>query len=353
MDISKLNYQRISQNARLGIINEFFPEIITDVDDINALEEIDWQEFSCHARALCLYSALLITKLHETEPEKFDAYFDERITDAKKSLVLKPKYASLSSEELDAKINEITMRDIRNCFAHGAFGISFSHNYGRLFFVLYPTKSEIVSGAPIVISADKVAKQIKEYVGKNSVLYSAIVNSPIKIGNVLDKSLKEMMLPIQMLKLYEHYTDKFKMPKEKTLYSKDIYTYIEYVLLSAKITYEQDEYYNLFGRDSSVFETISLIRNSLAHDTAKYENMAKDLSFKDKHTQTTESIESATAKLLILDSQKQVFENVIKNGNDIDADDAAAIKQAFVKVYDFLFSGENTFEEIIENAPTE
>ena len=347
IDISRIKSERILHDTKLGIIEDFYETEDPDIDTQIALDNIDYSIFPYLARALCLYSALLVTKLHETNAKEFNPYYTERKTDAVASLSALPKYAGLSVNELSAKADEIVMREIRNCFAHGNFEISYSKGTDKLFFVLRPApRSEIVSTAPIVISAKDVTRALKSHISVNAIKYKYMLESFLShIENRLDKSLKELMLPVQMLKLADYYEDSFKTPKSETLCTEKVYSYLQYVLLSTMITYEQDEYYEIYGRDDKIFKVISLIRNSLAHDNTNYTEMATKMEYKDKTTTLTEDIGVSCSKMLIIESQKEALKHIISK-NEHSPEAIAGLKEDMQKIFDMFFESGYSFEEM-------
>lgn len=348
IDISKLKVKRIAENTQLGIIDDFFSFDEYDIDIEEQLDAINYEEFPYNARAFCLYAALLMTKQHETSPELFDAHYTERKQEVIACLLQKPKYAHYTAEQLDAKAEEIIMKEIRNCFAHGNFGISFIKGTKKLFFVLTPDKFETVSNNPIVVSAENVSRILHTFVADNSFRYERSLNYVLnRLDLKLDDALKELMLPLQMLKIADYYEDNCKVRKSDVLYSDKIYTYLQYVLLSTKITYEQDDYYRTFGPDSDVFRTICLVRNALSHDGMNYENMAKELSFTDRNRNEKYNLPIMASKLLIFDNQKRVLKKNMQEP-DMTPEMIEKMKESFEHVNDILFNSNIPFEDIVK-----
>ena len=347
MDLSNLKSQRISPDTRLGIIDDFFDSVEYDVDEVQTLEDLDLNAFPYHARALCIYGTLLITKLHETAAEYFEPYYYEREKDAKAQLAQKSEFANLTERELEAKIREITMRDIRNCFSHGKFEISYTLGTNKLYFVLQPNQSKIVSNHPIVIPASAITRVIRTTLASNAYRYNEIGDlSKFLNSETLDCALKDIILPVQLMSFADYYLDKFKYPKNQRPYANQLYQMTQYVLLSSKICYDEDDYYKIFGRQSKIFETISLIRNSLAHDNTKYTDNATKMFYKDKDRNRSESLAESTAKLLIMDSQKEVLTYIMEN--EAHSEEAIEdLKDKLLEIFDFFFfNKDHTFEEL-------
>ena len=79
------------------------------------------------------------------------------------------------------------------------------------------------------------------------------------------EQVKNFLLMSDMLRFSENYLNtklkhykKFK-PAEKS------YTVDYYALLISQLTYEQNDYYNLFNEDSNVFKQIAYMRNVMVH----------------------------------------------------------------------------------------
>ena len=115
-------------------------------------------------------------------------------------------------------------------------------------------------------------------------------------------------------------------------------------MLASKITYEQNDYYNLFGRNSNIFNAISFIRNSIAHDNFEFIDNAHKVNYSDKDRTLSETIGESAVKLLVVDSQKQILCNLKSQHSN---ESIASLAEKFTEIFDFFFGGKYKLEDIV------
>lgn len=331
MDITKLCPVRISPSAKDKIIKEFFPSVTLDeFEDPN----ITTRESNIHAGALALYSATLITKVYETNANDIERESSAREAELSQLIKANPKYAHYSDEEVSNKVKELIIKDIRNCFAHGNFEISYDIHTKKLYYVLQSKRKDFVSDKPIVISKNALLKVNKKFIEPLGRSLSKLSPSELssRACTHLNMDLKRLIIPVEMLKLAEHFLNL------KTLnnMNQSKYALIHYVLLASKITYEQNDYYEMFGKDSNIFQAISHIRNSIAHDGFSFINGISTIQHQDRANLTTDSIEKNVSILYIADIQKSLINSVKKNNHSEHAinDLKEELKKIFTTISD-------------------
>lgn len=291
MTINFLNSVNISPKARTKILSDFFstptPSFVEETETRDSLQP--------HSGALCLYSATLISKIHETNPEAIQVESNERELALQSQIQQSSKFSHLTDEKARSKAHEMILKDIRNSFAHGNFTIAFINN--DLYFVLQPKRKDFVVNTPIIISSCALKGAIIEKMSESSasILFSNESEIKTKINNNLSSLLKGLMLPSQLLKIADYYLENSQSSPIRIDSKRKLL--IEYTLLVTQITYEQDDYYNIFGKDSSVFDKVSLIRNSIAHDNFLFGSQAKNISHTDRNRNSSESISKGVTYL--------------------------------------------------------
>ena len=348
MDINRLNPVPISPSAREKVILDFFPTLSTEGDLYTYDKEITNRELPLHAGALCLYATTLITKLHETSPQALEPYYEERFESYKKLIKSSPKHANLTNEQVETFAQNLINRDIRNCFAHGNFEISYDIYTKKLNYVLTPKRKDFITPEPIVISKQSLLKANQNFIYELGRKYSCYNEQMLQfeVDHNLSKSLKSFMLPIQMLKLSEYYLANKQPNKNTVLFDEKLYHLIQYSLLASKMTYDQNDYYNIFGLDSNVFSAIALIRNSLAHDNYEFVDIAQKIRYNDEDKTLEESVGESASKLLIVDSQKEILKNLIKQNRSQASIDN--LTEKFKEMFDFFFGGKYDFKDIVD-----
>lgn len=329
--------QRIEKGTEEMIIADFWPFEMED-DLVEKVKSFKTKDYFLNATALCLYANLLHTGYFEEndkdeEGKRFvkelKPKYSKRKIDAIKSLRTKKDYANLSKEEFEKKIEEITMRDLRNCFSHGNFEIRAKNSIFEAEFVLNPNQSSIVSDGKIVISFENVFNAIAKLLSEraqeylNTDIFKTIAKS-IKNGDkdalkVEDfkkmfeqntgKMLQDVIMPTTLQEMTRYFSGQeynpsiFNNKKMEAIYLRNI-------LLATMFTYNQNEYYNIFGKDSEVFKAVSLIRNSLAHNNTEFtgdgtrQKLKND--YKNKVTEIEDDLLEISLKMEIINYQKKL-----------------------------------------------
>ena len=345
MDISRLRPVRISNHAREKVISDFFPELFSD--DLSVGEKLSALEVPIHAGALCLYATTLVTKVFETDPLALEPYYDERKESLKRLIKATPKHANLTDDEVDKFAQNAIIADIRNSFAHGNFEISYDVHTKKMYFVLLPKRKDFVTPEPIVISKNALIKENKKVINEIGRRYMTFSEQMMQneVDNNLDSALRKFMIPTQMMKITDYYIGNKPPAKQNVLFDEGLYYLIEYVLLVSKMTYDQNEYYEIFGSRSNVFEAISLIRNSIAHDWIEFKDNATNISYDDRGKTLFESVGESAAKLLIVDSQKNIIQEMRKKHKP---ESTQKLTSDFKEIFDFFFGGKYDFKDIID-----
>lgn len=344
MDITKLRPIRISPLAKDKVILDFFGEFL-DPELFENSEQLDYKIADLHAGALCLYATTLITKLHETNPFSLEPYYNEREESLYALAKSSTKYAGCSNEEVRNAVKDMIARDIRNSFAHGNFDISYDIYTKKLYYVLHPQRKDFKTDEPIVISKTSLLNANKRFIQEKGEHYSMLPSIMLKkeVTTNLSNTLKGFILPTQMLKLSDYYLGKAQS-KGNVKFDYKIYPLIQYALSATKITYEQDDYYNIFGHKSNIFNTISLIRNSIAHDTFEFTDNAFQISYTDKDRTLSEPLMDSATKLYIIDSQKEVIKRL---QSKYSPESVGKLSEKFKEIYNFFFI-ENNIKDIAQ-----
>ena len=290
-----LNDIKLLPNARLKIVDDFLSNSENEIANSKTL--------SIHAGALCLYSAILLTKIYETNPDEIQLEDSRRESVMLAHLKTLPKHKNLSEDNLKIKAHQNILRDIRNCFAHGNFTINYNSVKDDVYFILHPKRKDFNIDIPLIISKNSIQDAIMQsslnFLSSNSENLDPVPNN-------LNNLLQMLLIPSQLLKIADYYFDTpssnpFPInPKRHLL--------IQHILLIAQITYEQDEYYNIFGKSSNIFEKISLVRNSMAHNCFMFTEQAKIINYTDKQRILNETIIKSVSFL----SSAQELKNTIK-----------------------------------------
>ena len=217
----------------------------------------------------------------------------------------------------------------------------------KLYFVLQPQRKDFVTDEPIIISKKEIISAIKKFVYEKGRKYSYFPSELLdgEVTHHLDRALKGFMLPMQMLNLSLFYLDNSVKRKTDIMFEEKMYHLIQYSLLASKITYDQNDYYKIFGRSSNVFDTISLVRNSLAHDNIQFVDNAQNVSYVDRDRTLSESVGLSASKLLIVDMQKQMLMNLNGKTKPENVED---LTTRCKEIFDFFFGGTYDFEELID-----
>ena len=347
IDINRLQPVRINSYAKDKIIFDFFPDLEKDEDIKYNLQTIgDGVDAQLNCGAWCLYACMLMTKIHESKVDDFKPYCVERRASLRNLIKNDVDCANLSEAEVEGKIDDIINTDIRNCFAHGNFKISYNVHTKKMYFVLTPQRYKYSTPEPIVINKNDIMKLVRNYIIDSQNRYAFLTNDMFKnaFKAHLSDSVKELMLPFQMYNIAAYYLNG-GMSKENVLVDEGFYYLIQYVLLSTKITYEQQDYYDIYGYGSNVFDTIALIRNSIAHDNFEFLDDVQNVHYKDKKKDLSESVVESASKLLIVDNQKETVKHLLAEGKH-SKESISHLVEEYKKMFDFFFDGTYSFEEI-------
>lgn len=343
MDLSKLENTRISHSARSKIINDFFP----DMEDIE--ENVSKEHLGIHAAALSIYAAILTTKTHETGVERIHLESNQRELDYITYLKGSPKYASTSDKQIENKAYNFILKDIRNSFAHGNFNIAYDKTKKDLYFVLYPQRFDV--DTPIVISAHAIKDAIMEPICEKSLSLMALSEKEIynRIDNDMTDLLKTIMLPMQMISIADYYLESNRLFNKHFSIPEKRYLSVKHILLVSQITYEQDDYYHIFGTDSDLFKKIALIRNSIAHDSFLFEDFGNNIDYKDKNKGLNETLINSVIALTLADGFKELIKSQEGKGHSDRA--INELKNKLLQSFECYFANikEETIEQSINN----
>ena len=314
MDTSKLNPKRISNCAKGRVIEEFFPGF--SIDEIINDDGLSNREGSMHSGALCLYAATLLTKVYENALQDIEYDATERISGLLEQMKTKPKFSQYDEDELKAIAREMVEKDIRNAFAHGNFEISYDIYTKKLYYVLQPRRKDFVVEKPIVISKKALFDANRKYVANVGMGFAGLGRAGAEQKFVSDfgNAYKNLLLPVTMLKLSEHYLEKPKKNERPLVLRENQFLSIQYVLNIAKITYEQDDYYKIFGKNSKIFEKIAYLRNAIAHNGYMFTNNGARVCYQDRADNREETVRKTLAYLALANTQKELVMGQIKRG---------------------------------------
>jgi hypothetical protein len=304
MIINNSNTIKLSKNGRVKIIKDFFPHLENKINN----NIITTPNISIHARAFCLYCALLVTKVYENSTDDIELEDNDRELEIQQYIRLNPKHSQLTEDQITSKAHEMIVKDIRNCFAHGNFGINYDDSNNQLYFVLSPQRKGLNINTPIIISANSIQDSIIKF--GLDYLMSDNNNFEFNTTDNLSNLLKMILIPSQMLKIGDYYSN--ENSESLFLIDPKRHILIQHIMLVAQITYEQDDYYNIFGKDSIVFEKISLIRNSIAHNCYLFANLTKSIHYIDRNR---ELIESLNSNVVYLDTINELKNSIMSISN--------------------------------------
>ena len=241
-------------------------------------------------------------------------------------------------------------KDIRNSFAHGNFEISYDIYSKKLYFVLKPQRRDFVTDIPIVISKGALFKANRKHVVEQRAPHETLTKTQIEQSILRDfgKTFKSFILPVQMLKLAEYYLEKPEKYAKPLVLSQKEYAFIQYLLSIAKITYEQDDYYNIFGKDSTIFEKMAIVRNAVAHDTFDFEDNISGVNHADRQRSFNESLQKSAGLLAVANAQKDLMIRQINNGN-YSHDAIQSLAAVLDECFDFVFSNRGLDDNVGED----
>lgn len=336
MKIDNLQNVRLSSDARNKIIYEFFHY---EEDDINEKEIINNRELSIHAAALAIYSAILTSQIFELDTCRIEMESNEREIALQNHIKSQIKYKNMTEEQVKEKARKIILREIRNSFAHGNFTISYDGVKNELYFLLNPKRVDHNINTPIIISAESIKNIIME--SNFGYLFSDNNSMESKINNDLTSLIKKSLIPTQMLKIYDYYLERNSFPLS---ISQKKYLLIQHVLLSAQIVYEQDDYYNIFGKDSNIFEIISLVRNSVIHNFFIFEDGAKAINYTDRNRVLDEQLNKNVAYLAAATELKNII--LLQSNKNYSKEAVLELKDKLTEVLQLYFDDMNQIDII-------
>ena len=321
MDINKMNPVRISPFASARVIVDHFP------DDENEKEFRDFYEdlrdVAMSAGALCLYAATLLTMVYENETESIEYEAEERKQELKQLIKSKPKFSKFTDEQIDAMVNQLILKDIRNSFAHGNFEIDYDVYSKRLYFVLKPIRKDFIVDKPIIISKEVLFRLNQAYINKRVRPYKYFTDEQLesKVRANMGEPLKDFLLADDMLKLASNYINPKLKHYEKFKPERGRYVFDYYPLLVSQIVYEQNDYYKIFGKDSNVFKKLSHLRNALSHHkfTLDVKSRGRDsaVNWFDTHKSDTENLAGSVEVLKRIRDQKCLVDIVrVRDGEE-------------------------------------
>ena len=339
IDLSKC--VRLSPNARIKIIQEFFPDSNEEMTG-NSLSNA---ELSLHAGALSLYVATMLTKIYDKTTNQADQELDEielesndRELALREAIRLLPKYAHCTEEQINAEAHKMLLRDIRNSFAHGNFKISCNQHTKKLYFVLLPERKGFDVNEPIVISKNSLHKALSKTLTRTALKYKALPESALreKASTNLNEPLQSLMLPTLFMKLSDHYLGKNDRYAQKPAIPVNRAQLIGFALLISQITYEQDDYYKIFGKDSNIFSKIAMVRNANAHNNLVFGNLANRISYVDRNKTLNESFRKSITSLLIANQLKTDILPLVEEGKNLSA--VEDMKNELAEAFNYFFT---------------
>lgn len=307
MDYSKMQTVRLSPHASAKVMFDHFREI--DNEQMFCDANANSIAVAMSAGALCLYSATLLTKVHETQPQNIKCECSEREQALIAMIKQTPKYSSFTDEQVQTMAHGLILKDIRNSFAHGNFELSFDPYSKRLFFVLKPRRKDFIVDKPIIISKEALFDINRLHVGQLGLGKSLLSKQQIasQMQGRYGEALKKIVLPVDMLRLAENYLDNKVKHFDKYRPAQSRYLGIYYPLLVSQMTYEQDEYYNLYHKDSNIFAKIALIRNAISHNGFAFDSKTFDVTHTDRLERTTDPLEKSVRMLKLIRDHKNLI----------------------------------------------
>jgi len=337
MDITKLKPLKISQYAEEKVIKDFFPNFV--IEQYLNETEISSTEMEINAGALCLYATTLLTKIFENAPESIEFEAKEREIKLVEAIKSHRKFLTLSDEDALKMAHNLIIKDIRNSFAHGNFQISYDIYSKKLNFVLMPQRKDFIVDKPIVISKKALIEANKKFIEG---IASRIVSFNLKEDENksvlnLSETMKKLVFPAELLKLTEFYLNNKKTKRQPLVIDEKKYPLIHYILMVTKITYEQDDYYSIFGKDSKMFEKIAHIRNSIAHDSYSFANLVERINYNDREKTLMETVQESVVSLRIANDLKNL---IMRMKNEEHSEEAIQTLTNKLKMFfDMMFCG--------------
>lgn len=318
MDIRIMRPARISPFASARVMIDHFPTSENEVmfKDLDA----DCRELAMDAGALCLYAATLLTMVHENRTADIKYEASDREQELKEMIKSSPKYANFTDEQASTMAHNLIIKDIRNSFAHGNFEIDYDVYSKRLNFVLKPQRKDFIVDEPIIISKEALFDINRQQLKRKAMPYTFLTTEQFsyKVKSSHGEQVKDFLLAADMLRFAENYLnpklkhyERFKNPENRALIN-------YYALLVSQMTYEQNDYYKLFNRDSNVFAKIAHIRNSMAHSGYDVsivfgKKIEPTVSHQDRADIETEPLSKIVTMLKIIRENKWLIEYIKRN----------------------------------------
>ena len=348
MDISKMRPVRISQFASAKVMVDHFPTI--DAEAMFNEFDLDLRDLSMNAGALCLYAATLLGQVHENMTEEIEFESTEREQELRSLIKLNPKYSSFSEEQVSQMAHNLILKDIRNSFAHGNFEIDYDVYSKRLNYVLKPHRKDFVVDKPIIISREALLKVNRQELRHKATPYKLMSPNQLLESMLTNhgEQVKNFLLMSDILRMAENYLDTKLKHYEKFKPAERCYTVDYYALLVSQLTYEQNDYYNLFNKDSNIFKQIAYMRNTMVHGgyELEYDFYAKtppEITYTDRDNVKTETLGKTVATLRVLRECKWMID-FFKNKQGTDKYTQSVVENAKM-AFDKLFIYDNEFGE--------
>ena len=341
MNIDLNRCVRLSPNARIKIMKEFFPVTSEEYTGNNLTDA----ELAMHAGALCLYASTMLTKIYDKTDKQINEALDEielesndREIDLYNYLKTVPKFATYTEEQLKAKAHEMMLKDIRNSFAHGNFKINYNVHTKKLYFVLLPERRGVPVNTPIVISKNSLYKANVKSLTNTAKKYKSFTPTALSdmVKTNLNAPLQSLMMPSSLMKLADHYLGKQNLHGQKLTIDQKRARYIEFALLISQITYEQDDYYKIFGKNSNIFNKIAMVRNAHAHNNLVFGSLANRITYMDRDKTLDESFRKSITSLLIANQLKTDILPLVEEGRNMEA--VEDLKNQLLQAFDYFFT---------------
>lgn len=320
--IDHLNKFKIDDTARLFIMAKLGVSAeYPDKEWVETLLRHAPKNISIHCAALCLYTNLIVTQTLMFNTHNLKPSYVGSLEDAKNMIKQKSKYQNLTDEEIAARVEEINLLDVRNCFAHGSFTFACPNsNPKNGFFILNPTHSEITCPHQIVVKFEAVYNAVWDYITLETLKYKHSTNFLEKAQQDMGKYIDEYIVPTSLQALVDNYFHpNHPLAMKKTLSSPLFQTHVQNTLSSAMFALNQNDFYELFGADSEIFGLVKVFRNSWIHNYTHTTRDGKEQVLDDpKNSQLPEAIKDdkySLSKIMeLLHAEKLIFKSQLDAG---------------------------------------
>lgn len=144
------------------------------------------------------------------------------------------------------------------------------------------------------------------------------------------------MLSTELMKLADYYLEKDSQRDLKSKIKCERMKLIQYILLVSQITYEQDDYYQIFGKNSNIFNKFAIVRNANAHNNLIFGNLAKRITYTDRDKTLDESFRKSITSLLIANQLKTDILPLVKEGKNLEG--VEDLKNQLSQAFDYFFT---------------